>query len=398
MNKTDYEIAKKSWVGRFIGEIAKDSECWDWIGPKFPNGYCYVNNEGRCRSAAACVREVCNKPPQIGSRVYPACGNRNCVNPSHCLDAKERFFSLIGPKNENTGCMEWQGGKTDFGHGRFSVMHKSNLSHRLVWEFVNGAIPEGLVIRHLCNNPACCNIEHLATGTQAENMQDRQESGRTASGDRSGAKTMPHRVCKGESHGMAKLKESDIHEIRECYLAGMTTYEIGEKFSIDPSHAGDIVNGKLWSNVPLENGYQEKASEIKKTRDKSTKGSAHYKTKLTESLVVEIREAASAGIETLQQIGERFGINYSTASDIARGKSWKHAGGPITKNRPRPQNSNYASGSKQGSSKVNEEIVAEIRSKFASGEENQGELSRRLGLHQTTVSDIVRRKSWKHVS
>lgn len=33
--------------------------------------------------------------------------------------------------------------------------------HRLVWEEVNGSIPEGYEIHHKCHNRACCNVEHL---------------------------------------------------------------------------------------------------------------------------------------------------------------------------------------------------------------------------------------------
>ncbi len=35
------------------------------------------------------------------------------------------------------------------------------MMHRLVWEHVNGPIPEGYEINHLCKNRACQNIKHL---------------------------------------------------------------------------------------------------------------------------------------------------------------------------------------------------------------------------------------------
>lgn len=42
-------------------------------------------------------------------------------------------------------------------------------AHRLFYEMVNGKIPEGLVIDHLCRNPGCVNPEHLEAVTEKEN-------------------------------------------------------------------------------------------------------------------------------------------------------------------------------------------------------------------------------------
>lgn len=38
---------------------------------------------------------------------------------------------------------------------------KLTMYHRYVWEQVNGKIPDGYEIDHICKNRACCNIEHL---------------------------------------------------------------------------------------------------------------------------------------------------------------------------------------------------------------------------------------------
>ena len=42
----------------------------------------------------------------------------------------------------------------------------------------NGAIPDGMVIMHTCDNPRCINVEHLTTGTQSENLADMRAKGR----------------------------------------------------------------------------------------------------------------------------------------------------------------------------------------------------------------------------
>ena len=45
--------------------------------------------------------------------------------------------------------------------------------HRVAWEAHNAEpIPEGMVVMHTCDNPACFNPNHLVVGTQQENLQD----------------------------------------------------------------------------------------------------------------------------------------------------------------------------------------------------------------------------------
>lgn len=44
-------------------------------------------------------------------------------------------------------------------------------AHRLVWEYVWGPIPDGLVIDHLCRNRACIRPDHLEPVTRGENVR-----------------------------------------------------------------------------------------------------------------------------------------------------------------------------------------------------------------------------------
>lgn len=45
--------------------------------------------------------------------------------------------------------------------------------HRYMYMWWNQCdIPEGLVIRHMCHTPRCCNPQHLQCGTNADNYDD----------------------------------------------------------------------------------------------------------------------------------------------------------------------------------------------------------------------------------
>ena len=73
------------------------------------------------------------------------------------------------------GCWEWRGTRSEDGYGLIHIkkLATSNLRvHRLMWEMHNGPIPDGLVVRHRCDNPPCVNPDHLEVGTKKDNAAD----------------------------------------------------------------------------------------------------------------------------------------------------------------------------------------------------------------------------------
>lgn len=80
------------------------------------------------------------------------------------------------------GCIEWKGARNPQGYGQKCIKGKRYRTHRLAWEWANGPIPEGLFVLHKCDNPPCCNPDHLFLGTQTDNMQDMLAKGRGING------------------------------------------------------------------------------------------------------------------------------------------------------------------------------------------------------------------------
>ena len=91
-----------------------------------------------------------------------------------------RFWSKVNV-GEPDECWEWQEkSRHEHGYGVFRPTKDSGTvkAHRFAWSVTNGEIPSGQVLRHKCDNPPCCNPNHLVIGTQADNVADMHERNR----------------------------------------------------------------------------------------------------------------------------------------------------------------------------------------------------------------------------
>ena len=75
------------------------------------------------------------------------------------------------------GCMIWNGAKDDNGYSRYRVNNKRignhNLSvHVYLWERLNGKLPEGKCLHHICGVRPCCNLEHLSLKERGEHLKE----------------------------------------------------------------------------------------------------------------------------------------------------------------------------------------------------------------------------------
>ncbi len=96
-------------------------------------------------------------------------------------DAIERI-DAHSVKKDN-GCIETTYHRDLKGYGSFGMKGHSVKVHIVVWEYYKNnckVVPEGMVVRHTCDNPSCCNKDHLIIGTQGDNIQDQWDRGRRA--------------------------------------------------------------------------------------------------------------------------------------------------------------------------------------------------------------------------
>lgn len=92
----------------------------------------------------------------------------------------DQIWKKVDRRSENQ-CWNWIGWMTESGYGRTEINGVSYYAHRVIYDLVNpGEITlltpkdkkgHGFVL-HKCDNPGCCNPNHLYVGNQKQNVQD----------------------------------------------------------------------------------------------------------------------------------------------------------------------------------------------------------------------------------
>lgn len=147
----------------------------------------------------------------------------------------EKFFGrvLFGELDE---CWLWQGARHPRGYGQIWTNGKLMYAHRFSYILENGPIAKGQVVCHKCDNPPCCNPNHLFSGTQIENLEDAFKKGRA-------------KVCSGTLNIKAKLTDSEVMRIRLLRRRGATTTSLAEMFGVWQGTIWQIISGKNWRHV-----------------------------------------------------------------------------------------------------------------------------------------------------
>lgn len=145
-------------------------------------------------------------------------------------------------KHGPNGCWVWSGYRCDKGYGRVTfARHAWVYAHRLMWVLAHGLVPDGLFVLHRCDNPACCNPEHLFVGTHADNMRDMHAKGRGKIGL---AGMNP--VMLGEEHHRAVFTPASVRAIR---ADTRNNAEIARAYGVGRSAIWKIKNRHWWKHV-----------------------------------------------------------------------------------------------------------------------------------------------------
>jgi len=151
-----------------------------------------------------------------------------------------RFWKKVDKKEKNS-CWLWLGARLPSGYGRLFLFKKNGIpysrgAHRIAYTLLVGDIPNGLLVCHKCDNPPCCNPDHLFLGTYKTNGQDMVLKKRNFTP-----------ACKGEANGKSKLTNQLIQKIR---FSKLPSRQLAKELGICKSSINYVRSKVLWKHIP----------------------------------------------------------------------------------------------------------------------------------------------------
>ena len=139
-------------------------------------------------------------------------------------DLEERLMTKI--RKSKSGCWNWFGATDTNGYGVITAHPTVKRASRASYEHFKGPIPEGMIIRHTCDNKKCINPEHLILGSKRDNMLDAME--------------------RGQFRPTSSFTAKDILAIRSD---PRTQTAIAQAYGVTQSTISRIMNGRRWPKL-----------------------------------------------------------------------------------------------------------------------------------------------------
>lgn len=135
-----------------------------------------------------------------------------------------------------TSCWNWKKGKDAAGYGTTSFKGKRMMVHRLSFIFFKGEIEERASICHTCDNPPCCNPDHLWQGYHQDNSNDMIAKGRA-------------KHAFGDAHPRSKITSIQALDVYNRHLDGQIPKEISLATGVPQGSISGICRGITWKCI-----------------------------------------------------------------------------------------------------------------------------------------------------
>lgn len=211
--------------------MKKPKTAHDKIGSKLTHKY----ENGTCVVCGVSTRRISDSLYGGSRRIYSKDGFKTISLRAIPCDFEKNFMSFVMPE-PNTGCWLWAGASHYKGYGILMADGKGDKAHRVSYKLYKGAIPNGMMVCHHCDVPACVNPDHLFVGSASDNAIDMVRKGR-----------QNIKPLIGYDHPSAKICDADVYLIR---FSGISDSELSEILSIHEYHVSKIRRNLSWKHLP----------------------------------------------------------------------------------------------------------------------------------------------------
>lgn len=188
----------------------------------------------------------------------------------------ESFWSRVERRGPDD-CWPYRGDRTRRGYGvvclaQVDGRRRRTQAHRVSFWLETGVDPGNLSVLHHCDNPPCCNPNHLFLGDHRDNGRDMASKGR--------GKGWPRTVAAEQAK-----------QIKTLWVNGFDSKKISAQVGVSPKHILRIVAGRSIHGAGSKAPYQRH-------------GLTRRQSKITDAQAAEIRARYAAGGITQRQLAK----------------------------------------------------------------------------------------------
>lgn len=138
----------------------------------------------------------------------------------------ERLEADLDKGEGENDCWFWLGFKNQGGYGMFTYRNQTLYAHKVAYILHKGEPPAGAYVLHKCDEPDCCNPQHLFLGNHKDNAMDMAQKRRAAN--------------------QFNLSDEDVRAIRSSREPAT---KIAEQYGITYNVVYKIRRGDSWLHV-----------------------------------------------------------------------------------------------------------------------------------------------------
>lgn len=178
-------------------------------------------------------------------------------------------------------------------------------------------------ICHHCDNPPCCNPDHLFKGTALENNHDAFQKGRNVPPREHtnyvhAWKKRPELIRRGSQVHWATLTEDRVRQILMDRINGASVPEIAAKYGRSKEGIGQICSGRKWKHV-YNSLSLEQRSAMADVRERH-----RVARKIDLATAIDIKKQLAAGVP-IQALAKKHDVCIATIQHIRQGRSFPDA-------------------------------------------------------------------------